>query len=121
MKVFSSYLADLVVLLHAGFVLFVLLGGFLALRKAIIAWWHIPAVIWGALIEFCGWICPLTPLENMLRGRAGAGQYTTGFVEHYVVPVLYPGALTRKMQIGFGLAVLGINVAVYLKFWHKMR
>ena len=121
MKVFYSYLADFVVLLHAGFVLFVLLGGFLVLWKSCMAWYHVPAVLWGAGIEFLGWICPLTPLENLLRLRAGERGYATGFVEHYVLPILYPEALSRKMQIGFGLIVLGINITVYWFFWQKMR
>jgi hypothetical protein len=116
-----SFLADLVVLLHACFVLFVLLGGFLVLWKSYLAWYHIPAVIWGAGIEFLGWICPLTPLENMLRARGDNAGYTTGFIEHYIMPVIYPAGLTRMMQIGLGITVLGINIAVYLALWQKMR
>ena len=116
-----SYLADFIVLLHTFFVLFVVLGGFLVLWKPNVAWCHIPAVFWGASIEFLGWICPLTPLENMLRARAGNAGYATGFVEHYIMPILYPAALTREMQIGFGIIVLGVNIAVYMIFWLKMR
>ena len=85
-----SFLADLVVVLHFCFVLFVILGGLLVLWKNVLAWFHIPAVLWGAAIEFLGWICPLTPLENMLRAKGGGTQYATGFVEHYIVPILYP-------------------------------
>lgn len=118
---FYSFLADFVVLLHACFVLFVMLGGFLVLWKPAIAWCHIPAVLWGATIEFMGWICPLTPLENMLRARAGRTGYETGFVEHYIVPVLYPAELTKKMQIGFGIIVLGVNVTIYLILLHRIR
>ena len=117
----SIFLADFVVLLHVCFVLFVLLGGFLVFWKSYIAWYHIPAVLWAACIEFMGWICPLTPLENMLRARGGAAGYATGFVEHYIVPILYPAALTRKMQIGLGLIVLGLNIAVYLTLWQRIR
>ena len=116
-----SYLADLVVLLHAFFVLFVLLGGFLVLWKSFMAWYHIPAVFWAASIEFFGWICPLTPLENTLRTKGGASGYATGFVEHYIMPILYPAELTRKMQIGLGIIVLGVNIAVYLTFWLRTR
>lgn len=116
-----SFLADLVVLLHACFVLFVMLGGFLVLWKSYLAWYHLPAVIWGAGIEFLGWVCPLTPLENILRDRGGEAGYSTGFVEHYIVPVLYPAALTRKMQIGLGIFVLGVNTAVYWTLWQKKR
>ena len=116
-----SYLADLVVLLHACFVLFVLLGGMIVLWKPFMAWYHIPAVFWAASIEFLGWVCPLTPLENILRTRGGDTGYATGFVEHYIVPLLYPAALTRKMQVAFGLVVLGVNSVIYLRFWLRMR
>jgi hypothetical protein len=116
-----SYLADFIVLLHTFFVLFVVLGGILVLWKPYVAWVHIPAVFWAASIEFLGWICPLTPLENMLRARAGNAGYETGFVEHYILPILYPASLTREMQIGFGIIVLGVNIAVYVFLWLRMR
>ena len=116
-----SYFADLVVLLHACFILFALLGGLLVLWKPLMAWCHIPAVLWAAGIEFLGWICPLTPLENMLRTRGGDTGYATGFVEHYIIPLLYPAQLTRKMQIGFGLIVLGMNLVIYWGLWAKIR
>ena len=116
-----SLLADLVVILHVCFVFFVLLGGFLVLWKPCMVWYHVPAVIWGVGIEFLGWICPLTPLENMLRARGGEAGYATGFVEHYIVPILYPEALTRKMQIGLGIIVLGVNTVLYLALWQKIR
>jgi hypothetical protein len=98
-----------------------MLGGLLVLWKSWLAWFHIPAVLWGASIEFMGWICPLTPLENILRARSGETGYATGFIEHYILPILYPEALTRKMQIGFGIIVLGVNIAVYWKLWQKSR
>jgi hypothetical protein len=98
-----------------------MLGGLLVLWRSWIAWCHIPAVLWGAGIEFLGWICPLTPLENMLRTRGGDTGYASGFIEHYIMPILYPAALTRKMQIGFGIIVLGVNIAVYWKLWQKSR
>ncbi len=88
-------------------------GGLLALRWWRIAWLHVPAFVWGAAIEFGGWICPLTPLENRLREMSGEGGYAGGFVERYLVPVLYPEELTREIQIGLGIAVLLINLAVY--------
>lgn len=116
-----SILADLVVILHVCFVLFVLLGGFLVLWKPCMAWYHVPAVIWAAGIEFLGYICPLTPLENKLRAIGGEAGYATGFVEHYIMPILYPEALTRKMQIGLGIIVLGVNICVYLALWKKIR
>ena len=114
-------LADLVLVLHGFFVLFVLLGGFLVLWKSSVAWYHIPAVFWAANIEFFGWICPLTPLENMLRERGGVSGYDTGFVEHYIVPILYPVSLTRQMQVGFGLIILSVNIGIYFTAWNRMR
>ena len=105
--------ADLVALTHLAFVLFVVLGGVLALRWRRLIWVHLPAVIWGALIEFTGCICPLTPLENWLRRQAGAVGYRGGFIEHYLMPVLYPVGLTRGIQIVLGVSVIVINAAVY--------
>jgi hypothetical protein len=106
-------LADLVLVLHAAFVAFVMLGGLLVLRWPRLAWVHLPVVAWGAGIEFLGGICPLTPLENHWRLLAGEQGYTGGFVEHYVFPVLYPEGLTRQVQLGIGLLVLAVNVSVY--------
>ena len=106
-------LADAVVVLHAAFVLFVVLGGLAALRWPRAAWLHLPAALWGAGIEFAGGICPLTPLENRLRRLGGEAGYEGGFVEHYLWPVLYPSGLTREVQVALGLAVLAVNVAVY--------
>ena len=88
--------ADAVVVLHVCFVLFVLLGGLLALRWPRLTWVHVPAALWGVVIELGGWICPLTPLENALRQRGGSAGYHGDFVEHYILPVLYPAGLTRK-------------------------
>jgi Protein of Unknown function (DUF2784) len=106
-------LADAVVVLHFAFVLFVVLGGLLALRWPRAAWIHLPAAIWGAGIEFVGGICPLTPLENRLRRLGGEGGYAGGFVEHYVIPVLYPEALTRDIQYILGGIVIALNVTIY--------
>lgn len=106
-------LADLVVLVHVGFVLFVVLGGLCALRWRRAVWFHLPAVLWGAGIEFLAGICPLTPLENHLRRLGGEAGYTGGFVEHYVLPVLYPDGLTRGVQLALGLFVIVLNIVVY--------
>jgi hypothetical protein len=106
-------LADLVVGLHFLFVVFVVMGGLLALRWRWMMWLHLPAAVWGALIELGGWICPLTPLEKSLRARAGGAGYEGGFIEHYVLPVLYPGALTREIQLVLGLLVVAVNVVIY--------
>lgn len=106
-------IADLVVVVHLGFVLFAVLGGLLVLRWPRAIWAHLPTVAWAALIEFAGWICPLTPLERWLRVRGGGMGYEGGFVEHYLMPVLYPAGLTRGHQIVLGLLVLILNAAVY--------
>ena len=118
---FYNFLADLVVVLHSFFVLFVLLGGFLVLWKPSVAWYHLPAVFWAAWLEFSGWICPLTPLENLLRQKGGVAGYNVGFVEHYIVPILYPTSLTRQMQFTLGMIVLSLNIGVYFTVWMRMR
>lgn len=114
-------LADLVVVLHLGFVLFVVLGGLLVLRYPRLAWAHLPCAAWGALIEFAGWICPLTPLENWLRRQGGGAGYAGGFVERYLLPILYPGHLTRGIQIALGIAVVAVNVLVYWRVWARRQ
>ena len=107
------FLADVVVGLHFVFVLFVVLGGLLALRWPKTAYLHIPIAIYGAAIEFVGWICPLTPLENWLRRRAGESGYSGGFIEHYILPILYPSELTREIQLLLGFLVVAVNLAIY--------
>ena len=107
--------ADALVGVHLLFVVFVVAGGFLMWRWPRIAWIHVPCAVWGALIELAGWICPLTPWENALRRAAGQEGYTGGFIEHYIIPVLYPGALTREIQVILGLLVLALNAVAYGK------
>jgi hypothetical protein len=105
--------ADAVLLLHLAFVVFVVLGGVLVLRWRKVAWVHLPAAAWGALVEFSGWICPLTPLEIALRQAAGDAAYAGDFVEHYIVALLYPESLTRDLQVTLGVAVVLLNAAIY--------
>ncbi len=105
--------ADLTALLHLGFVLFVVFGGLLVLRRPKMAWAHIPVAAWGALVEFAGLVCPLTPLENRLRQAGGEVGYRGGFIENYIIPLIYPAGLTREIQILLGVAVLLINVSIY--------
>jgi len=105
---------DTIIILHFAFVLFVLFGAFLLLKWQKLVWLHVPAVIWGILVELNGWLCPLTPLENYLRDVAGLGMYHGDFVMHYIMPVLYPANLTRTMQFMFGVIVIFVNVAVYI-------
>lgn len=109
-----SALADLVLVVHFAFVLFVVFGGLLALRWPRVAWAHIPAVAWGVAIELGGWICPLTPVENRLRVLAGEETYRGDFMARCVMPVLYPEGLTREAQVALALAAFALNVAIYL-------
>jgi hypothetical protein len=106
-------LADIVVVLHALFVAFVVGGGFLVWRRRWVAWAHVPAVLWGVAIEYGGWICPLTPLENGLRTRAGLAGYAGGFVEQYLLPLLYPAGLARPTQLVLGTLALTVNLIAY--------
>ena len=105
--------ANSIIVLHLGFVCFVVLGGFLVLKWRWVVFVHIPAAVWGALIEYQGWLCPLTPLEQQLRQAGGQAGYSGGFIEHYLVPVLYPAYLNREVQIVLGTFVIVINIAVY--------
>jgi hypothetical protein len=114
-------LAQGVLVLHAAFIVFVLLGGLLALRWRMLPWLHLPAVLWAMLIELNGWICPLTPLENRFREAAGAQGYSGGYVEHYLLPLIYPSGLTPGLQVLFATVVAGVNITVYSLLWRKHR
>ena len=107
------YLAAGLVILHALFVCFVVIGGVLCIKWRKLIWLHIPAVIWGIFIELSGWICPLTPLENYFRHKAGISVYSDDFISHYLIPILYPESLTRQIQILLAITVLIINIVVY--------
>lgn len=113
--------ADFLVLFHFAFILFVIIGGFLVIRWRWIIWLHIPCAFWGALIEFTGWICPLTPWENSLRIAAGSSGYSGGFIEHYILPIIYPSGLTRELQIIFGTIVISINIIAYVLVFLKRK
>jgi hypothetical protein len=106
-------IANLLTLVHFGFICFVVAGGLLLFRRRWVAWLHIPAVLWGALIEFQGWICPLTPLENHFRQLAGQAGYYGGFIDNYLLPAMYPAFLHRDLQLVLGTLVLVINILVY--------
>ena len=114
-------LADALVALHLGFVLFVVLGGLPALRWRWWPWVHLPAAAWGFAIEVYGWLCPLTTWENALRRRAGESGYPGGFVEHYLLPVLYPPGLQRGHQWVLAFLVLAVNLAIYAAVWRRRR
>jgi hypothetical protein len=107
-------LADCLVLVHLAFVVFVVAGGLLVLWRPSLRWIHLPAAAWGALIEFTGWICPLTPWEQALRFRAGQVGYAGGFIEYYILPLLYPQGLTPGVQMVLGILVVGVNIVIYV-------
>jgi hypothetical protein len=111
--------ADLLVVFHAAFVGFVVLGALLVLRWPRLAWIHLPCALWGALIEFSGWVCPVTPLESRFRQLGGQAGYAGGFIEHYLLPMLYPQGLTRPVQVALGVLVLAINVVIYRRLWRR--
>jgi len=113
------FLADAVLILHLAFILFVVLGGLLVLRHPRLIWLHLPVAAWGALIEFAGWICPLTPLEKRLLALGGDEAYSGGFISHYIVQLIYPEGLTRELQWLLGALVLAINAAVYYRLWRR--
>lgn len=114
-----GFLANLVLAAHLAFVLFAALGGLLAFRWRLAPLVHVPAVAWGAFIETGGGICPLTPLENRLRRAAGGAGYDEGFVEHYLVALLYPSTLSRNTQFILALLLVGLNVAIYSVWWTR--
>lgn len=115
------FLADAVLLFHLLFVVFAVAGGILALKWRWMPLLHLPVLAWGAAVEFTGWICPLTPLENHLRRAGGDAGYPGGFVEHYILPVLYPEALTPGVQWLLGAALLAINACVYAVVWSRRK
>ena len=116
-----SFLADLIVILHFAFILFVIFGAVLVYFKRKLLWLHVPCALWGAWIEFSGWICPMTPLENWLRRRANETGYAESFIEHYLMPVIYPSGLTSEVQVALGAFVVGVNVGMYWWIAKKAR
>jgi len=121
MTTLYTSLADAIVLLHFGFVLFVVFGGLLVLRWRRVAWLHLPAAAWGAFVELYLNTCPLTPLENWLRARAGLSTYGGGFIDHYIVPVIYPPGLTPLLQAALGVALVAGYILVYGLAWRRSR
>jgi len=105
--------ADLLLILHLAFILFVLSGGLLAWWRHQIAALHLPAVLWSVLLELNGWGCPLTPWEQRLRMAAGEAGYTGGFISHYLLPLIYPDGLQRNVQMWLAGIVIGVNLLVY--------
>jgi len=116
----ARILADILAIIHLLFILFVILGGLLVFWRRRMAWLHLPAAAWGVGIELWGGTCPLTPLEQQLRESSPA-PYRGGFIEHYLLPVIYPDQLTREIQWALGLGVLGLNLAIYGWVWFLRR
>ena len=114
-------LADALVVLHALFVVFAFAGGLLVVWRPVLAFVHLPAALWAAWVELSGSICPLTPLENAWRRAAGEAGYSGGFVEHYLLPVLYPSGLTPRIQLGLGAVVIGVNALLYAAAWRRVQ
>ena len=112
-------LADAVLILHLAFIVFVIVGGLFLRRCPHLPWLHLPAVLWAVTIELSGYSCPLTPLENRLRQLGGEAGYVGGFVEHYILPIIYPLGLTREWQIALALGVAALNIAAYARWWRR--
>jgi hypothetical protein len=121
LPVTARLLADALVATHLAFIVFVVAGGLLVLRRRGWAVLHLPAVAWGAFAEISGTLCPLTPLENALRLRAGDAGYAGGFIEHYLIPLVYPEALTPRLQLALGLGVIAVNLVVYAFVWWRWQ
>ena len=121
MEASARALATVVMVVHLAFVGFVVAGGVLALRWPRAAWVHLPAALWGVTITLGGVVCPLTPLEKWLIERGGGTPYTTGFIEHYLLPILYPVGLTRELQIATGAFVVLVNALVYWRVLRRLR
>jgi hypothetical protein len=120
--VVDRVLADALVVFHLAFIAFVLAGGVLVITwRRRVAWVHLPAAAWGAYAELTSTICPLTPLENALRRRAGQSGYAGGFVENYLIPIVYPAGLTPNVQVVIGAIVVVVNVAIYAIVWQRSR
>lgn len=116
-----QFLADLLLIIHFAFILFVVSGGLFALRYRRIIFLHLPALIWGVYVELAGRICPLTPWENRLRQLAGEEGYRGGFVEHYLLPLIYPQDLAREVQVGLGFSMAVINALVYAVLIYRYK
>jgi len=113
--------AAAVLLLHLAFVLFVVFGALLVARRRMLAWLHLPAAAWGFIVESTGRGCPLTAWENLLRMRAGLAGYEGGFLEHYVLRLLYPDGLTRELQLALAAAVATVNLLLYGRILMRPR
>lgn len=110
---FSKIAADAVLLFHFAFIVFALFGALAVLRSRRLAWIHLSVVLWASVVNLAGWVCPLTPLENWFRSRAGESGYEGGFVQHHLERVIYPGGMPRKFELIAGVSVVVWNVLLY--------
>mgnify|MGYP003384184015 FL=1 len=106
-------LADVVLIGHLLFIIYGLLGGLLYFWRSWLVWLHLPLAAWISLIEFFQWTCPLTPWEKQLRVLAGEGAYSGGFIEHYLIALIYPDGMTRGIALILGVIALGSNLLIY--------
>ncbi len=118
---FYRLTADLLLVAHLLFIVLVLVGGLLVLRWPRFAWAHLPIVVWGFLVELMGWVCPLTPLEQSLRRAAGDGAYRGSFIEHYLVPLIYPEGMTHSTRMLFAAIVATFNILIYTGLYLRHR
>jgi len=116
-----SIAADALVILHLAFIVFVMLGGLLLLKWRRLSYLHLPAVVWGTLVELRGWLCPLTPLEQHFRTLAGETGYSGGFIQHYLLPLIYPAGLTREVQTILAICLISSNLVIYTVIYVKYR
>ena len=121
METFYRLAADGVVVIHLCFILFVFLGALTLFWRPWMIWIHVPAAVWGGLVELFGAPCPLTPMENLLRRAGNADAYSGGFIDHYIMPIVYPPGLTRETQVVLGVLILVLNFAIYFKFLTRKR
>ena len=119
MELLSRIAAEGIVVVHLIFILFVILGGLALFKWPWMIWVHVPAAVWGGLVELVGAPCPLTPLENHLRQAGNADAYSGGFIDHYIMPIVYPPGLTRQTQVVLGVLILAVNFAIYFKFFTR--
>jgi hypothetical protein len=119
--VLAHVAADIVLLSHFGFIVFVLIGGLLVLRVPALAWLHLPAIAWAVFVEATARICPLTYVENALRAKAGLAGYSGDFISHYLLRLIYPAGLTPGMQAVLALIVVVINAAIYARWFVRRQ
>ena len=113
--------ANLILIVHFIFILFVVFGALLFFVSTKIIFIHVPAVIWGSYIELTNSICPLTYLENWFLKKSNKTTYSEGFIQNYLVPIVYPMNLTKDLQIYLGIALIVVNIIIYVFIFNKLK